>query len=259
MWAFVIWRFNFYLLKECGLVDLDFYKKTDGFIAGVDEVGRGPLAGPVVGACALIKGSPAKVEKALNFLAEMGITDSKKLTDKKRKILLDKLAINLEMEIEKKDDFQKNWLLQIEDCEVHLRIDEKSPQEIDEINILQASLSAMKESFLGLYSPKGAKKKGSLLIDGNKSFEIPHPDVRVHTLVKGDSKSTVIGLASILAKVYRDEFMSLMSKEYPYYDFEKNAGYPTQKHREAIANHGITPIHRKSFKGVKEFVEVSKL
>lgn len=228
------------------MIESEYISKSDTFIAGTDEVGRGPLAGPVVGGCVLIQGNLNNLNDLSKFLREMGVTDSKKLTDLKRKKILDKLSIS----------FEKGMYCKIRLCKlnVHISVVEKSPRDIEKFNILQASLISMKNALDTCLKNVNRKIiKGSILIDGNKVFEAPLGQ-KCFPVIKGDSKSVVIGLASIAAKVYRDDLMTKLSKKYPNYGFEKNAGYPTQFHRDAIESHGITPVHRKSFRGVKEFV-----
>ena len=178
-------------------------------IAGIDEVGRGPLAGPVIAAAVILdrKNIPE------------GINDSKKIPKAKRILLAEKIKENS-----------------------IYAYGAASEIEIDEINILQASLLAMKRASHGLsIVPK------TTLIDGN--FK---PDIKNNTIsiIKGDSKSVSIAAASILAKVYRDEIMLKYSKQFPEYGFQTNSGYGTKEHLSALKNYGITPIHRKSFKPV---------
>ena len=178
-------------------------------IAGIDEVGRGPLAGPVIAAAVILdrKNIPE------------GINDSKKIPKAKRILLAEKIKENS-----------------------IYAYGAASEIEIDEINILQASLLAMKRASDGLsVVPK------TTLIDGN--FK---PDIKKNTIsiIKGDSKSVSIAAASILAKVYRDEIMLKYSKQFPEYGFQTNSGYGTKEHLSALKNYGITPIHRKSFKPV---------
>ena len=178
-------------------------------IAGIDEVGRGPLAGPVIAAAVILdrKNIPE------------GINDSKKIPKAKRILLAEKIKENS-----------------------IYAYGAASEIEIDEINILQASLLAMKRASDGLsVVPK------TTLIDGN--FK---PDIKNNTIsiIKGDSKSVSIAAASILAKVYRDEIMLKYSKQFPEYGFQTNSGYGTKEHLSALKNYGITPIHRKSFKPV---------
>ncbi len=218
----------------------EFILKTDTAIAGTDEVGRGPLAGPVVAATVILTDYKAGLEALL----DLKVDDSKKLNQKKRKAILTELGIDFNI-----------------GCKIGLggslkglgyfSITEIQPDEIDRINILQASLKAMRESLSILESKKII---GSWLVDGNKLPHNPPKEWRCHTVVKGDSKSLVIALASIIAKEYRDDLMEDMGKKYPGYGLEKHAGYPTKQHREAIAKLGPTPIHRRSFKGVKEFL-----
>jgi ribonuclease HII len=184
-------------------------KRNEGFqyIAGVDEAGRGPLAGPVYAAAVIL---PEDV-----FIE--GINDSKKLSEKKREALFDEIC-------------QKAIAYSI--CSV----DEKR---IDEINILNATFEAMNGAVNSLKTTPDY-----VLIDGNriKGMEIPH-----ETIVKGDAKSISIAAASILAKVSRDRFISAMAEKYPEYGFEKHKGYGTAAHNEAILKYGPCPIHRRTF------------
>ena len=178
-------------------------------IAGIDEVGRGPLAGPVIAAAVILdrKNIPE------------GINDSKKIPKAKRILLAEKIKENS-----------------------IYAYGAASEIEIDEINILQASLLAMKRA-----SDRLSVAPKTTLIDGN--FK---PDIKNNTIsiIKGDSKSVSIAAASILAKVYRDEIMLKYSKQFPEYGFQTNSGYGTKEHLSALKNYGITPIHRKSFKPV---------
>ncbi|MCW8855880.1 MAG: ribonuclease HII [Kangiella sp.] len=184
-------------------------------IAGVDEVGRGPLAGPVVAAAVIL--DPAN--------PITGLADSKKLTEKRRE------ALSLEIK-------EKALAWSIARAEV---------EEIDRINILQASLLAMKRAVETLsHSPELA------LIDGN---HCPELDCRMEAIIKGDSKEPAISAASILAKVARDNEMVEMEQAYPGYGFAKHKGYPTQQHREAIVKLGITPIHRRSYAPVQRMLD----
>lgn len=213
--------------------DTEYFNQD--FLIGCDEVGRGPLAGPVVAAAVYCDDA-----KVLSVLQDLGITDSKKLSVKKRRLIFEKLNIELDkVVLNKKTELIPG---------LYFNISELSEKVIDEINILKASLLAMQTASLKLL-PKD--KNGSLLIDGNKSFDFP---VSAFPIVKGDSKSLLIGLASILAKEFRDEKMKAFDEVYPGYNFASHAGYPTAKHRSAIASIGVSPIHRKTFKGVKEFI-----
>ncbi len=204
----------------------DFLLEDDvaGAAAGVDEAGRGPWVGPVVAGCAvfLSRDVDERLLKDLN--------DSKKLSKKKREMLYELLQ----------EEKSKGNML--------LGIGEASAQEIDEINILNASFLAMKRAI----TAAGAEPD-LVLVDGNrepKDFGFP-----VKAVVKGDAKSYSIAAASILAKVYRDRLMEEMALKYPWYGFEKNAGYGTKAHIEGLREHGITPEHRKSYAPIKEFLK----
>ena len=175
-------------------------------IIGVDEVGRGPLAGPVISAAIIL--NKEKIPE--------GINDSKKLSKKKREVINEELIS------------QHNFAIGI-----------ASVEEIDKINILQASLLAMKRAVLNLNI-----KPQSILVDGNK---LPDLEYNMYPIIKGDSKSISIAAASIIAKVYRDKLMQDLSLQYPGYYWEKNSGYGTKQHLLALDNLGVTPIHRKSF------------
>lgn len=183
--------------------------------AGCDEVGRGCLAGPVVAAAVIL---PAKYHNPW-------INDSKKLSRKQREDLIEEIKGNA-----------LAW-----------KVAEASVAEIDKINILNASFLAMSRAVQGLeLVPE------HLLIDGNRwssTLTIPHTCV-----IKGDGKFASIAAASILAKVYRDKFMESLAPEFPYYSWERNAGYPTKAHRVGIELHGDCIWHRKSFKLLKEQV-----
>lgn len=176
-------------------------------IAGVDEAGRGPLAGPVYAAAVIL--SPDTVIK--------GINDSKKLTEKRREELF----------------------CEITEQAVAYSVFSVDEKRIDEINILNATFEAMNGAVDGL-----SVKPDYVLIDGNriKNMTLPH-----ETVVKGDAKSASIAAASILAKVSRDRFICEMAKKYPEYGFEKHKGYGTKAHNEAILKHGPCEIHRRTF------------
>ncbi len=183
-------------------------------IAGVDEAGRGPLAGPVVAAAVVLPGD----------FSVAGVTDSKKLTPKKRALLYDQILV----------------------CADGVGVGVVSAEEIDRINILQASLEAMRQAVSSLgVSPD------FLLIDG--SFGIAS-NIAQMAIPKGDALSISIGAASIVAKVTRDRLMTAFHAAYPQYAFDRHKGYPTRDHRRAIERFGCCAIHRKSFRGVKEYL-----
>ena len=175
-------------------------------IIGVDEVGRGPLAGPVISAAIILN----------KEMIPEGINDSKKLSKKKREVINEELIS------------QHSFAIGI-----------ASVEEIDKINILQASLLAMKRAVLNLNI-----KPQTILVDGNK---LPDLEYNMYPIIKGDSKSISIAAASIIAKVYRDKLMQDLSLQYPGYYWEKNSGFGTKQHLLALNNLGVTPIHRKSF------------
>ncbi|MGX7196642.1 ribonuclease HII [Enterococcus olivae] len=182
-------------------------------IAGIDEVGRGPLAGPVVAAAVIL---PKDHEI-------LGLNDSKQLSDKKRVELAREIKIHA----------------------LSIGIGIISPEEIDRINIYQASKQAMIQAVNQL-SPRPEH----LLIDAmHLDIDIPQEKI-----IKGDARSISIAAASIIAKVYRDQMMKDYHKSYPYYGFDKNAGYGTKVHLEGLAAHGITPIHRKTFAPIKNYI-----
>lgn len=191
------------------MIDFDnkFRNEKIKLIAGTDEAGRGPLAGPVV-AAAVIFESGTYIE---------GVNDSKKLSEAQREKLFTEI-------IEKSISFS------VEVIEHNI---------IDEINILQASLLAMKNSVEKLNI-----KPDLVLIDGNKKFQ---SEIETIAVVKGDSKSYSIASASILAKVTRDRIMKNLSLEFPNYGWEKNMGYPTKFHIEAVRKFGVSVYHRKTF------------
>jgi len=184
-------------------------------VAGVDEAGRGPLAGSVVAAAVILDE---------NFPID-GLTDSKKLSASRRTAL--------EQQIKQR---AKAWA-----------IAESSQLEIDDINILQASLLAMKRAVLGL-----SLKPGQVLIDGNR---LPRLDgYQMLAIVRGDLLEPCISAASILAKQYRDRQMLELDQLYPQYQFARHKGYPTQLHRQLLQEHGVSPVHRRSFRPVRDLL-----
>jgi len=182
-------------------------------IAGIDEAGRGPLAGPVVSAAVILPRTFDNGE----------VNDSKKLTAQKRERLYERIYAQA----------------------VAVGIGIVDPLEIDRINILQASLLAM-----AMAADNLIPRPDFLLIDG--TFRIAC-DLPQRPIPKGDALSISIAAASIIAKVTRDRLMQIYHQYYPQFDFPRHKGYPTKAHKEAIQNFGCCPIHRKSFKGVKEY------
>ncbi len=180
---------------------------TPGLLAGVDEAGRGPLAGPVVAAAVILD----------DLKPIQGLADSKKLTAKRREKLFDEIRAKA----------------------LCFCIAQASVQEIDELNILQATLLAMQRAVEGL-----RLKPHKVLVDGNR---LPRLDVLAEAIVQGDAKVPAISAASILAKVHRDRLCAQMHQAYPAYGFDQHKGYGTQVHLAALALHGATPLHRRSF------------
>lgn len=195
------------------LTALTQFTTQDTLVAGVDEVGRGALFGSVVAAAIVLPIS------AIPQLIELGVKDSKTLSPLKRQKLIQPIK-----------DLVTGW-----------QISSATVAEIDQLNILQASLLAMRRSVLNL-----PVTPDLCLIDGN--FPIPNLSLSQKTVIKGDLRSPIIAAASILAKVWRDELITALALQYPEYDLARNKGYPTAKHRLAIARSGITPEHRRSFK-----------
>ncbi len=198
--------------------------EISGVVAGVDEAGRGPWVGPVVAGCAVF------VKRNVDERLLENLNDSKKLSKKKREMLYD--------------------LLQAEAAKGNMLIGvgEASAQEIDEINILNASFLAMKRAMAA-----AKVKPDLLLVDGNrlpKDFGCP-----AKAVIKGDAKSYSVSAASILAKVFRDRLLEDMARTYPGYGFEKNAGYGTKAHVEGLKKLGVTPEHRKSYAPIKAFLK----
>ena len=177
--------------------------------AGCDEAGRGCLAGPVFAAAVILP---------VNFTHDT-LTDSKKLSSKQRYLLREEIH-------------ERAIAWAVASCD---------NREIDRINILKASVRAMHQAVEQL-----AVRPEYLIIDGN--YFIPYPDIPHRSIVKGDALFYSIAAASVLAKTYRDDFMIRLAADYPQYHWEKNKGYPSREHRDAIAAYGITPYHRRSFR-----------
>lgn len=194
-------------IKEISKYETELYQKGKTFIAGIDEVGRGPLAGPVM-TCAVI------LPKDCNVL---GINDSKKLSASQR----------------------ENICIQLKKIAIDISISKVEADEIDKINILQSVYKSMKQSVNNLNT-----KPDIVLVD---AVSIPDINVEQLSIVKGDAKSISIAAASIIAKVTRDKLMDEYSKKYPEYGFERNKGYGTKEHIDAIKEYGLCPIHRRTF------------
>lgn len=187
---------------------LEISYKKECLEAGCDEAGRGCLAGPVFAAAVIL---PPDYEHPL-------LNDSKQMTARERLIVRDDIIQRATA-----------WA-----------VAEVSPEEIDRINILRASFEAMQRAVERL-----SVRPEHLLIDGNRF--VPRLDIPYRCEVKGDGRFANIAAASVLAKTFRDERMTLLAEEYPHYGWERNAGYPTKAHREAIARYGLTPHHRLTF------------
>ncbi len=192
--------------------------KNTGFICGLDEAGRGPLAGAVFAAAVIL--DPNK--------PIAGLADSKKLSEKKRDFLAGEIK-------------EKALAWAIASC---------SAEEIDEINVLQASLLAMKRAVEGL-----SLQPDELLVDG---LHCPKLSIPMRAIVQGDSKEACISAASILAKTARDAELYILDEQYPQYGFAKHKGYPTPLHMQMLALHGVLPIHRKTYAPVRRLLEVNK-
>ena len=183
-----------------------------GQYAGVDEVGRGPLVGNVVTAAVILDPNNPII----------GLNDSKKLSEKKRELLFN----------------------QIQEKALSVSVGAATPIEIDQLNILHATMLAMQRAVTGL-----SIKPSSVLVDGNRC---PDFAMQSHAIIKGDGLIDAISAASIIAKVVRDREMEQLAQQYPQYGFDKHKGYPTKAHFEAITKYGVLAEHRKSFRPVRE-------
>ena len=200
--------------KELLDFDKELIELNGEILCGIDEAGRGPLAGPVFAACAMLKGETEIPQ----------LNDSKKLSEKKREVIFEQIMT---------EDIA--WF----------GIGAATEKEIDEINILQATFLAMRRAHAAMMkSMEGEQLPQLVLVDGNRD---PSIDMHTITVVKGDGKSASIAVASILAKVSRDRYMLKLDEKYPEYQFCKHKGYGTKVHYECIAEHGISPVHRLSF------------
>ncbi len=198
----------------------ELYAKGIKYIGGVDEVGRGPLIGDVVAACVVLP---------RDFYLE-GLTDSKKLSEKKRDIFYDYI---------------------INHC-IAYGVGHVSPKEIDEINIYEASRKAM---LIAISKVREQISLEHVLVD---AMPLPSLDISSTSIIKGDAKSVSIAAASVVAKVTRDRMMLELDKKYPMYGFAAHKGYPTKKHLEAIEKYGLIDGYRKSYGPVKKVLEEIK-
>ncbi len=210
---------NFYSMQPSFLIEKNF---DTSLICGIDEAGRGPLAGPVVASCVMLNQN--------NFLAE--INDSKKLSKNLRKKIYNDLKIN---------------------CKFGVGVvDEKI---IDKINILEATKLAMFKAYQDFCKKYDLFPK-IILVDGNfKPFNLQDELLEIQAIVKGDQKSYSIASASIIAKEYRDEIMLNYHQKFPVYNFDKHNGYGTKNHLENIEKYGICDIHRKTFEPIKSILK----
>lgn len=200
------------MAKKADGLQISMVWDAAGLVAGVDEAGRGPLAGPVVAAAVILD----------DRLPIHGLADSKKLSAKRREALFDEIRAKA----------------------LCCSIAQASVEEIDTLNILQATLLAMRRAVLGLRLPPKL-----VLVDGNR---LPVLDIRSEAIVKGDEKVPCISAASILAKVTRDRWCKQYHVEFPQYGFDQHKGYGTAEHLAALRQHGACPQHRKTFRPVRE-------
>jgi ribonuclease HII len=214
-------------MKQAPLIDLpeytpdfSFEDQHPGVVCGIDEAGRGPLAGPVVAAAVVIR----RGEIPADILAQ--INDSKQLTAEKRAFLYNKIREY-----------------------AYVSLAESTVAEIDRINILQASLLAMRKAHMKLRRDM-QEPPVIALVDGNMPPRLIKAKVR--TIVQGDARSFSIAAASIIAKHYRDTVMKKFARKFPHYGWDTNAGYGTPEHLEALEKHGVTPLHRRSFAPVSK-------
>ena len=206
-------------MKEKTHPNFDLEQEIGGIVCGIDEVGRGPLAGPVTASAVILPfDTPAVILKDIN--------DSKKVSPKRRAELYDALH-----------DYAQ------------IGIGQASVDEIDEINILQATFLAMQRAVAALGGTPALA-----LVDGNRA---PKLNIETRTVIKGDQKSLSIAAASIIAKHHRDCLMEELAQEYPHYAWESNAGYGTRAHMEGLHEYGVTPHHRKSFRPISELINAT--
>ncbi len=210
-------------------IEAEFYSKGYKTIIGIDEVGRGPLAGPVVASACVLREMKKLKDVEINFENNLWnyVKDSKKLTHKKREEMFKFVGDNF-----------------------FVGIGIVSPEVIDKVNILQATFLAMKKAVNELYKKNKLSENCMLLVDGNAT--IPNISKEQTCIIGGDNISKSIAAASIIAKVTRDRIMVDYGEMFPQYGFDAHKGYGTKAHMEALKNFGITPIHRKSFKPIKK-------
>ena len=197
-----------------------------GLVCGLDEVGRAPVAGPVVAACVYIPKEKLKAD----IWSE--VNDSKLLSAAKRESMFDEIRSNCA------------WA-----------ISEACNDEIEDINIVQASFLSMQRAFDAMRAHFNVRIDGAL-VDGHIAPKFP---CKVQPIVKGDTRSVSIAAASIIAKVYRDRKMKQLAEEHPHYGWERNAGYPTRQHLDGIQKHGLTIFHRKTFDPVRNYLDFGKI
>lgn len=216
------WKHKFITMKSAQ-PNFSIENTIHGPVCGLDEVGRAPLAGPVMAACVYVP------ENLRDHAVWKTVNDSKKLSKKKREALFGEV---------------QNACL--------WGLGESSAREIETLNIVQASFLAMRRAFAHMHEQYKPPPGLTALIDGHitpKVFPCP-----TQTVIKGDQKSLSIAAASILAKVTRDRLMGALAEDYPYYGWERNAAYPTREHLEGIQKHGITKHHRTTFAPVQNYM-----
>ncbi|MCM2348481.1 MAG: ribonuclease HII [Bacteriovoracaceae bacterium] len=234
------------------MIELKLISDFPQEIIAVDEVGRSPLSGPVViGAIRVLVADHQSLITLLRSLRRNGVKDSKLLSSASRKLLLEKFQI-IQIPFRQKGAFYWKGL------EINFVTWEMDHEVIDSENIFQTSMRGMKEAAQFLSSSD--KTRTTVLIDGHMKFRWKSEAEawKEIAIIKGDVKSSLIGLAAIMAKEKRDDLMRQMHELYPHYGFQTNFGYPTREHRLAIEEHGPCPIHRKTFNKVKEFIHLMK-
>lgn len=226
------------------------------WVIGVDEVGRGPLAGPVVASATLVIFTRPLDRSSLpgESLLALGVKDSKKVSEKKRQTILTHLGLAL-------CEGVQSFELQEENIETaKVSTEQSSVLEIDELNILRASQLAMERAVHSLIKtiPRNLTR-GLILVDGHLTpagiEALPYTS---ESIIKGDQREVLIALASIMAKTFRDQLMKDLDKLYPGYGLAQHAGYPTKLHREALTSLGVSSCHRKSFRPVADVIDARR-